>query len=126
MNNSKNNENGNGRLSTSISGAKLIMNERIRQVTDKGWSAHHDDQHDLADFILASHAYSTAGAAAAQPTNPKLDGKGYRPNEGSPVIWPWELSAWKPSDDPIRNLEKAGALIAAAIDKLQRAKDRNE
>jgi len=37
-----------------------------------------------------------------------------------PFTWPWEASWWKPSDDPIRNLAKAGALIAAEIDRLQR------
>lgn len=34
--------------------------------------------------------------------------------------WPWDASWWKPSADPIRNLVKAGALIAAEIDRLQR------
>jgi hypothetical protein len=29
---------------------------------------------------------------------------------------------WKPSTDPIRNLERAGALIAAEIDRLERAR----
>lgn len=37
--------------------------------------------------------------------------------------WPWEDAAWKPVDDPIRNLVKAGALIAAEIDRLLRAQD---
>jgi hypothetical protein len=35
--------------------------------------------------------------------------------------WPWDASWWKPSNDPVRNLVKAGALIAAEIDRLQRA-----
>lgn len=30
--------------------------------------------------------------------------------------WPWGPEAWKPADDRLRNLVKAGALIAAAID----------
>ncbi len=34
--------------------------------------------------------------------------------------WPWGKSWWKPSDDPIRDLEKAGALIAAEIDRRLR------
>ncbi len=40
--------------------------------------------------------------------------------------WPedWEAEAWKPSADPVRNLVKAGALIAAEIDRLQRASER--
>jgi hypothetical protein len=41
---------------------------------------------------------------------------------GIPRPWPpsWSYNWWKPSDDPIRNLVKAGALIAAEIDRLQR------
>lgn len=34
--------------------------------------------------------------------------------------WPWDEEWWKPSEDPVRNLVKAGALIAAEIDRLQR------
>jgi hypothetical protein len=37
-----------------------------------------------------------------------------------PSSWPWDYDWWKPSDDPIRNLTKAGALIAAEIDRLNR------
>jgi hypothetical protein len=33
--------------------------------------------------------------------------------------FPWHHSCWKPSDDSERNLTKAGALIAAAIDALE-------
>lgn len=46
----------------------------------------------------------------------------YRPGEtpDRSSDWPWHSSWWKPSDDPIRNLVKAGALIAAEIDRLQR------
>lgn len=40
--------------------------------------------------------------------------------DGSPREWPWDASWWKPSPDPIANLVKAGALIAAEIDRLQR------
>ena len=36
-------------------------------------------------------------------------------------LWPWDELFWNPSpDDPVRQLAKAGALIAAEIDKLQR------
>jgi hypothetical protein len=38
--------------------------------------------------------------------------------------WPWNDDDWKPSPDPIRNLVKAGALIAAEIDRLQGAERR--
>ena len=38
-------------------------------------------------------------------------------------FWPWHRCWWKPSDDPIRNLVKAGALLAAEIDRLQAIRD---
>jgi hypothetical protein len=35
------------------------------------------------------------------------------------LLWPWDPKWWKPTpEDRIRELEKAGALIAAAIDSL--------
>lgn len=40
---------------------------------------------------------------------------------GAPAGWPWHPKWWKPTpDDRIRELAKAGALIAAEIDRLQR------
>lgn len=39
-----------------------------------------------------------------------------------PLRWPWEAEAFKPTpDDRVRELVKAGALIAAEIDRLGRA-----
>ena len=35
-------------------------------------------------------------------------------------LWPWERGAFKPSEDAARNFEKAGALLAAEIDRLAR------
>lgn len=40
-----------------------------------------------------------------------------------PVKWPWPEEWWKPTpDDRIRELAKAGALIAAEIDRIKRMK----
>lgn len=41
--------------------------------------------------------------------------------------WPssWHPEWWKPSNDPVRNLVKAGALIAAEIDRIQRQGENN-
>ena len=48
-------------------------------------------------------------------------------------LWPWEFAWWKPAvktrserkarESRIRELVKAGALIAAEIDRLQRLRD---
>jgi hypothetical protein len=50
------------------------------------------------------------------------DFAGYIPSDKTliPKDWPWDLSWLKPSPDPKHNLVKAGALIAAEIDRLNR------
>lgn len=41
--------------------------------------------------------------------------------------WPWDEASWKPDNDPVRTLVKAGALIAAEIDReLRRAEGSNQ
>ena len=52
-------------------------------------------------------------------------GEGITANQllDTPECWPWDHEWWKPSDDPVRNLVKAGALIAAEIDRLQRLRE---
>ena len=56
-----------------------------------------------------------ANAASCYAMIPAL-----RPASFPPAHWPW-LDGWKPTpDDRIRELAKAGALIAAEIDRLQR------
>jgi hypothetical protein len=94
-------------------GAQLIDNERMRQIHEEGWTPSHDDEHRRGEMAAAGacYAYKAATQAAFQMGEWQVDEE-----------WPWELDSWKPSDDPIRNLQKAGALIAAEIDRLIRAK----
>ena len=99
-----------------VTGIDLIVAERRRQIEVEGWSAEHDDEHDDCELLNAAICY--AGVAGSQV----LDGdKGKEAKEGLLEVWPWGTEWWKPSDDPIRNLVKAGALIAAEIDRMQRA-----
>lgn len=81
-------------------GAALIARERERQVAVEGWTTQHDDRHADCELVRAAQAY-------LDPTGGRED-------------WPWEAEWFKPSVDPIPNLVKAGALIAAEIDRLQR------
>jgi len=93
-----------------MTGVELIAAERQRQIEVEGWDAQHDDEHD--DATLADAAVCYAQHAADQTVGIA---------SGSPsVMWPFSDKWWKPSPDPIRNLVKAGALIAAEIDRLQR------
>lgn len=100
-------------------GTDLIAAERRRQIEQEGWTADHDAKHDAGELVEAARCYLTSAEATfSGPRCVTFDG-GFRPGEGTPYDWPWG-NGWKPTGDPIRDLTKAGALIAAEIDRLLR------
>lgn len=99
-------------------GIQLITEERERQIKAEGWTPEHDD----------AHTYGQMAAAALTYIEVELIRENYQPAYQAAQIteimsqrWPWGEEWFKPSDDPVRNLVKAGALIAAEIDRLTRA-----
>lgn len=99
------------------SGAARIHMERCRQLEHKGWTADHDDdEHGSGELIEAAICYAAEAHFLVAP--------GGIPGE-SKALWPWADQYWNPSPSAIRNLEKAGALIAAEIDRLRREEARN-
>lgn len=101
-------------------GVEQIQAERNRQLLDEHFDAVHDDEHTNGELIRAAENYALY-ASRQVSGYPDLDLGMPCDDHGSYYGWPWETSWWKPSDDPIRNLTKAGALIAAEIDRLQRS-----
>lgn len=99
------------------SGAELIADERRRQIEVEGWSPEHDDQWTGCQLVQAAKLYACAGAATHLMHHNDLHAW---PFAGA---WPCGPDWWKPSTDPIRNLVKAGALIAAEIDRIQREEE---
>ena len=92
------------------SGTDLIAAERERQQSEEGWDFQHDDEHDGGELARAAAMY-------ALPPEMRQGGV---PINGT-FLWPWENRWWKPSpDDRVKELVKAGALIAAEIDRLGR------
>jgi hypothetical protein len=91
-----------------VTGIELIAKERERQ----SWTPEHDEEHFMGEMIGAAMTY--AGHALGIVTDHEIGGSDAR------EYWPWDAACWKPSPDPIRNLVKAGALIAAEIDRLRR------
>lgn len=92
-----------------MSGTDLIALERHRQIAEEGYDAAHD----------AGHADELADAAAAYAVAHAWRGSD-EGTQAAPPEWPWSLVYWKPTpNDRIRELVKAGALIAAAIDSIQ-------
>lgn len=91
--------------------ARDVLAERQRQVSIEGWTPEHDDAH--ADYKLSSAAGCYAMFTLAYPAG------------DPPSFWPWDKSWWKPSAAQRRNLIKAGALILAEIERLDRAASRD-
>jgi len=98
-------------------GLELIIKERERQITQEGWTKEHDDKQ-------APFSMSNAGACYAMELFKNTQVLNTTKREIDSMIdymWPWDGKWWKPTpDDPVRQLVKAGALIAAEIDRLQR------
>ncbi|MFY3654224.1 hypothetical protein ACOTEO_29365 [Achromobacter xylosoxidans] len=91
--------------------ARDVLAERQRQISVEGRTPAHDDQYTAGDMASAAACY------AAQ-------GRHHYPEPGRPgPSWPWAAEWWKPSTYR-RNLEKAGALILAEIERLDRAAQR--
>ncbi|MGN3704502.1 hypothetical protein [Achromobacter xylosoxidans] len=87
-----------------------VLAERQRQISAEGWTPDHDDQYQTGQLASAAGCY--AMFTQAYPA-------------GDPVsYWPWSEAWWKPSAEPRRNLVKAGALILAEIERLDRAAQR--
>lgn len=86
---------------------ELITAERERQITQEGWSITHDDSHESEELARAAACY-------AMPSF-------WRVESIFGMLWPWWSKWWKPTpEDRIRELVKAGALIVAEIERLQR------
>lgn len=98
-----------------------IAVERRRQIKAEGWTTEHDDAHDKGEMARAAGMYALiAGADATSYRNAR---DGYSLNDYLQAImdhyWPWAKSWFKPTTRRIA-LVKAGALIAAEIDRLDR------
>lgn len=86
-----------------------ITAERCRQIEVEGWAPEHDDAHGGGEMAAAAAAYAFSAATA---------GRYYA---ADPLgFWPWDPSSWKPKS-PREDLVRAGALIIAEIERIDRA-----
>lgn len=87
-----------------MSGAELIIVERHRQINEEGWTERHDRFHNDRELTRAAISYLLFDIGQ---------------KEMAARRWPWAPEFYKPgSVDTVRNLVRAGALIAAEIDQL--------
>ena len=85
------------------SGIELISAERQRQITEEGWTSAHDDTHTSGDLPIAAACYAIP------------------PGGLRALMWPFDFKWLKETpNDRVKELVKAGALIAAEIDRIQR------
>lgn len=82
----------------------MIAEERARQVNAEGYTREHDAEHGSETLAYAAVAYTIPRGGLMEPLWQPLR------------FWPWRSAEFKPSRDRVRDLTKAGALIAAAID----------
>ncbi len=97
-------------------GVQAIAFERSRQITSEGWSEAHDDQHQPGQIARAAICY-----AAPKPVY-ELDLSDTRATARFSDPWPW-AQEWdkRKRFNYRRRLIIAGALIAAEIDRIDRA-----
>lgn len=93
-----------------------ITAERNRQVEVEGFTALKDDHKTGGTLAFAASAYAYAAARSAGVVTDD-------PMNAPPRSWPWSAAWWKP-ETPRRALVKAGALIVAEIERLDRAANR--
>lgn len=97
-----------------ISGVAEIKRERKRQVTEERYGLLHDDKHNHNELAFAAVAY-------ALPDSHRDYWVGHVDKYRRPHWWPWNPQSFKATpNNRIRELVKAGALIAAEIDRLKR------
>ncbi len=98
-------------MTDKLTGVEQIAIERLRQQTEEGYDAAHDAEHVGDDLALAAACY----ALPPYVRGVRMNGEG---PDMQARLWPsnWDF---KPVDR-VRDLVKAGALIAAEIDSLQR------
>ena len=95
-------------------GVLRILVERFGQVNREGWTAEHDDRHRTGDLARAAATYARA-SLLPHPISDAVREALIR------TEWPAWDEVWFKPKSPIRDLERAGALIAAEIDRRLRA-----
>ncbi len=103
-----------------------VSAERRRQVEAEGWTFEHDDTHADGALAAAAACYAWAGSQSKIINQTRIRDAltSYFGSDVGQLIqrmWPWDPIWWKPKEDRRANLIKAGALILAELERLDRA-----
>lgn len=99
-----------------MNGAERIAVERTRQIEEEGWTPYHDGGHTSGELAHAA-VYYAAGEPVYFLRRYAINGDPRLPHQHFENAWPFEAKWYKPKDR-LRDLVRAGALIAAEIDRL--------
>lgn len=104
-------------------GVEAIAAERQRQIDQEGWSIAHDNAHTDGSLAQAAACYALEHSTMTYRTEYGYAERGEGDIYDVPTLWPrsWHPRYWKRKDRR-RDLVRAGALIAAEIDRLDRMK----
>lgn len=92
-------------------GMYYISKERERQIHEEGFTIEGDKLYEDEQLAFAAATYALPEVVNKSRTFKRIH------------LWPWASQWWKPStEDRIKELAKAGALIAAEIDRLKAIK----
>ena len=104
-------------------GVELIAEERERQIEKEGWGEKHDSKWIFGELARAGSAYASDASYRIRNKELHQTHLAY-PKGAAHPDWPWSSEWWNPTpDDDVRQLVKAGALIAAEIDRLKREEE---
>lgn len=106
-----------------------VIAERRRQIMSEGWAEEHDDAHVTGSMAMAAACYAWSGSddrpSFRQRVADALWAR-FGSDDGNPIkrMWPWAQEWWKPKSKR-RDLVRAGALILAEIERMDRQKARD-
>ena len=93
-----------------------IQSERRRQMSFEGWTIEHDDTHEFGELARAASVYCLG--KLYRYFNGYMTGVGFEDVPRLTEAWPWRQAPKLKSHR--ENLIRAGALIVAEIERLDR------
>lgn len=92
--------------------ARDVLAERQRQISAEGWTPEHDDEHDSGSMAIAAACYAIADRKDVQVQTLNIR-----------MLWRWTgwADLWFKPKDRRHNLVRAGALIIAEVERIDRA-----
>jgi hypothetical protein len=96
-----------------------IVVERKRQIEQEGWTLSHDDTHSSGELGQAAACFAIEACFGD-----KFESEGDEFLDRVWLLdrlWPWDRKWWKPKNRRY-DLVRAGALIVAEIERLDRSK----